>query len=99
MRELPGDLRELSKTLRDNQLRVAIDHRGLKEAFQELDRASKRVSTSIIIASIVLGSSVIILSSSEPRFKGIPVLGIAGYGIAAALALWLIITTVIKGKP
>ena len=98
LRELPGDLRELSRTIRDNQLRIVLEHRGLKEAFEELDRAAKRVSTSIILASLVLGSSIVVLSGIEPRFMGIPVLGLVGLGIAALLGFWLIISTVIKGK-
>lgn len=98
LRELPGDLRELSRTIRDNQFRIVVEHRGLKEAFEELDRAAKRVSLSIVLASVVLGSSVVILSGSEPRFKGVPILGIGGLCIAAVLAIWVIISTVVKRK-
>jgi ubiquinone biosynthesis protein len=98
LRDLPGDLRELSRTIRDNELKIVLDHRGLKEAFHELDRASKRISTSIIIASVVLGSSIMILSGNEPSYRGIPILGLIGLSIAGVLAIWLIVSSLLKER-
>lgn len=96
LRELPGDLRELSRFLRESRLQIRVEHRGIHEAFQELDRASRRVSMSILIGSIVLGSSVIVHSATGPRFMDIPVLALAGFAVGSALALWLILSYVLK---
>lgn len=96
LRELPGDLRELSKSLRESRLQILVEHRGIQEAFQELDRASRRVSMSILIGSIVLGSAVIVLSGRGPRYMDIPVLALAGFVVGSALALWLILSNVLK---
>ncbi len=99
LRDFPSDLRELSRSIRDNHFRVVVEHRGLLEAFQELDKASKRISMSIVIASIVLASSIIVMASSEPRFMGVPVLGLIGFALSAALGLWLLVSIVRSGKP
>ena len=93
IRDLPGDLRELARTLRENQFRIILDHRGPKESFRELDRASRRISMSIVIAAVILASAMIITSSGEPRFMGIPIIGLGGFGVAAALWLWLVFDT------
>jgi ubiquinone biosynthesis protein len=99
IRDLPSDIRELAHTLRENQLKIVIEHTGLTEAFRNLDLASKRISTSIVIASLVMGSSIIMAADAKPMFRGIPVLGIAGFAAAAVLGLWIVYTTVFKGKP
>ena len=99
IRDLPSDLRELLHTLRDNQLRVVVDHRGLKEAFQEINRASKRISVSIINAAIVIASAVIVLAGKGPEIFGIPALGLAGFAIAAVMGIWMLVVTRMKNKP
>jgi len=90
-RDLPGDLREISRTLRENQFKIIVEHKGPGEYFRELDRASRRMATSVIIAALVIASAMIIASPGEPRFMGIPIIGIVGLGIAAALWLWLVL--------
>lgn len=99
IRDLPGDLRELSRNIRENQVRIVVEHQRLKESFEQVYKASKRISTSIIIASLVLGSSIIVGASVEPRFMGLPILGIVGMVAAAALGLWVIIEEFFKRRP
>jgi ubiquinone biosynthesis protein len=91
--DLPYDLREFSRSLRENRLRLQIEHRGLSEPVREMNRASKRVSISLVTSSVVLASSVIVLASTEPRFMGVPIFGIIGFAIAATLSLWLLVST------
>lgn len=98
LRDLPSDLRELARTLRDNQMRIVLEHHGLKEAFQELDRASKRISISIIIASIVLASSIVVHARAGPLMHGIPVLALGGISVAVIMGLWLLFTAFGKKK-
>jgi len=90
-RDLPGDLREISRALRENQFRIIVEHKGPGEYFRELERASRRMATSIIISALVIASAMIIASPGEPRFMGIPILGIVGLGVAAALWFWLVL--------
>jgi ubiquinone biosynthesis protein len=93
-RELPGDIRELSHNLRNNRFTIVIEHTGLKEPMERIDEASKRISLSMVISSIVIASSVIALASIEPRFLGVPVLGLVGFAIAVGLSIWLVFTTI-----
>jgi ubiquinone biosynthesis protein len=89
LRDLPSDLRELSRHLRENRLGFVLQHQGLSEAFRQLDRASRRVSVGMVISALVIGSSVLAVSSLEPRFLGIPVPALVGFGVATALAGWV----------
>jgi ubiquinone biosynthesis protein len=99
IRELPSDLRELTRAMRDNQLRIVLEHKGLRDAFREFNEASKHIALSIVIASAVLASSVIVHSGTEPRVLGIPILGLGGFAIASVFSAWLVISMVMKGKP
>jgi ubiquinone biosynthesis protein len=98
LQELPADLLELSRSLRDNRLRITVAHQGLLEAFQLLDRGAKRVSTSIVIASIVLGSSIIFLSGRGPQYLDVPFFSIVGFCVAAGLGLWSLIAAYFEKK-
>lgn len=99
VRTLPGDLRELSRNIRENQVRVVVEHQRLKESFQLVYQASRRISTSIIIASLVLGSAIVMGASSEPRLMGLPILAVLGLAVAGALGLGLAIEELFKRKP
>jgi ubiquinone biosynthesis protein len=39
---------------------------------------------------LIVGSSIIILSKTPPRWHDMPVIGIAGFLIAAVLGFWLL---------
>jgi len=92
LRSLPSDIREMSRTMRENRFRITLDHIGLKEQVQVLDSAAKRLSVSIVIASLVLGSSTMAQAQLEPRFFGVPVIALGGFAIAGALGLWLVLS-------
>lgn len=88
LRDLPSDLRELSRHMRENRLGIVLQHQGLSEAFRQLDRASRRISVGMVLSALVIGSSLITLGSLEPRILGIPAPALVGFGVATALAGW-----------
>jgi ubiquinone biosynthesis protein len=82
LRDLPSDLRELSRHMRENRFRVIVDHAGLKEPVEELGRASRRLSVSLVISAVVLASAVMAHAQLEPRLFGVPVAALAGFAVA-----------------
>ena len=92
LRDLPSDLRDLSHQLRESRFKIVLDHSGLNDSLREVERATNRLSTSIIMAALILASAVVTVSPLEPRVMGLPVLGLLGIGAATALGLWLVIT-------
>lgn len=91
IRSLPSDIREMSRILRENRLKVVVEHIGHKEHAQALENASKRFSVGLVIAALVLGSSIMAQAKLEPTFFGVPVIALIGFAIAAVLGLWQII--------
>jgi ubiquinone biosynthesis protein len=62
------------------------------------DRVSNRISFSIIIAALIIGSALILASSIPPLFYGVSLIGIMGFVAAAFMGLWLLISMMRKGR-
>jgi ubiquinone biosynthesis protein len=63
-----------------------------------MDRSSNRLSFAIVIASIVVGSSVIVHAGVGPQVLGYPLLGLAGFVAAAVLGIGLAIGILRSGR-
>ena len=78
-----------SKTL--IKLKSIFGHKGLEKLTREISCSKRRMSISIIIASIIIGSSLIMQMNIGPIIFGYPIQGIMGYIIAIFLGFVLII--------
>lgn len=98
LRRLPGDLAELLRKVRGGHLRMELEHTGLGRLLGEIDRVSNRLSLAIIIAAIIVGSSLILTTTRGPQLLGFPVLGLLGFVIAGGLGLWLVFDILRTGR-
>ncbi|MBF5008682.1 ABC1 kinase family protein [Burkholderia pseudomultivorans] len=64
-----------------------VEHGQLQTLETHIDRASNRLSLSLIIASVVIGSSIVTTFHTGPHYAGISLLGLAGFVVAAAMGL------------
>ncbi len=96
--ELPGELRVLLKKLKKGEVKIQFEHTGLKPLIDTLEHTSNRIAFSIVLASLIVGSSVIVLSDIPPRWFEIPVIGLAGYCIAGVMGFWLLISILTSGR-
>ncbi|MDW7725528.1 MAG: AarF/ABC1/UbiB kinase family protein [Candidatus Methanoperedens sp.] len=79
-------------------LKFELEHRGLDNLIEKLDIVSNRLSFSIIIASLIVGSSLIIQTGMSPGLLGVPLLGILGFSIAGFLGMGLLFSIIRSGK-
>jgi ubiquinone biosynthesis protein len=56
------------------------------------------LSFSVIIASLLLSSAIIVQAKVGPFIRGYPVLGLAGFFIAAVMGIWLLFAIIRSGK-
>ena len=96
--EFPQKAARIMREIVDGKLRIEFLHRGLEDFMGEVDRSSNRLTFGIIMAALVIGSSLVIASGTTPQFMGYPVLGVIGFVIASALGLWLAIQILRSGK-
>jgi ubiquinone biosynthesis protein len=91
LRGLPRSLTRILRRLETGRLRVDFHHTGYEHALSELDRAANRVTVSVILASLVIGSSLLLAMKAEPLLFGtVSFLGIVGYLLAGLLGLWTV---------
>ncbi|GMU20562.1 MAG: ABC transporter [Phycisphaerae bacterium] len=100
LKSAPSQLRDISRRVARGQWQVNIRHQNLDHLASELDRVSNRLSFAIIIAAIIVGSSLIISSDASVEMFGIPLpaYGMAGYVFAGVMGLGLVISILRSGK-
>ncbi len=79
-------------------LRYELEHQGLDNFIEEIDIMSNRLSFSMIIAALIVGSSLIIQTRMSPSLFGVPLLGIIGFFLAGFLGIGLLISILRSGK-
>lgn len=96
VQEFPGEVLEIVRQLRQQKLSVNLRFDGLDAMLETHDQISNRISFAIIIAGLVIGSSIIVISEIPPLVFGISLLGIIIFVTAALLGLWLL-WNILKG--
>lgn len=95
---LPEMLAKGLRQLQKGETTLRVRHEHLDELQRHVDRASNRLSFSLIIAAIVIASSIVMSAHAGPHLEGIPLLGLIGYALAAFLGLWWAIAILRSGK-
>jgi len=95
---LPSDMREILTKIRKGDLAIGFEHRGLERLISEIDRSSNRISFAVVIAALIIGSSLIFQTGVGPKLFGYPVVGLAGFLLASILGIWLLIGIMRAGK-
>ncbi|MBI4719293.1 MAG: AarF/ABC1/UbiB kinase family protein [Planctomycetes bacterium] len=90
-RQAPGQLREGMRRLAAGGWRLRIRHENIDRLTNELDRSSNRLAFSVVIAAIIVGSSVVVSANTSLTVFDIKFqyFGIVGYLIAGVLGLGL----------
>lgn len=98
LRELPGDLQLMFKKAAKGRFKLEFQHRGLDTFITEMDKSSNRLAFGLIVAALIIGSSLITLSDKGPHVLGLPLFGLAGFLLAGLLGLWLIFGILKSGR-
>lgn len=98
IKSLPMEMGSIVKKIRFGKLKLPIFHENLEKAVTEIDRIGNRLSFAIIIAALLLSSSLIVQAKIGPFIRGYPVLGLAGFFTAVIMGLWLLIGIIRSGR-
>ena len=97
-RNLPKDLKEILNTLNRNKFKIDLEHRGLDRFTRELDKSINRLSSSLIVTALVVGSSIIMQTGNGPRLFDFPMIAFIGYIVAGIIGLWWVIAILRSGR-
>ncbi|MFQ3548227.1 MAG: AarF/ABC1/UbiB kinase family protein [Armatimonadota bacterium] len=96
---LPDQLDRLMRKLVEGTLRVEFKHQNLEGVSESFERGANRISISLIIASIIIGSSLVVKSDKGPTaWYGLSTLGLVGYMTASIFGIWLIVSIIKTGR-
>lgn len=89
---LPHDLSRLLRAARRGRLEIHIEIAHLKHVGNQLDGAVNRLSVGLIVAALIIGSSIVMTVPDTLKIFGLPFFGLTGIICAAIGGLWLLLS-------
>jgi len=96
--QFPQDILNITQLIKQRKLSIRIEHAGFEHMLSTHDQISNRISFSIIIAALLIGSALIVISKTPPLIYGISLIGIIGFLAALVLGVWLLVAILRKGR-
>ena len=93
-RQFPRRFSQILEKVERGELSVRFEHENLDGLRHTLDHVFNRLTFGIIIAAMIIGSTMVITTGVKPLLFGFPALGIIGYIISGLLGLWLIFSII-----
>jgi ubiquinone biosynthesis protein len=94
----PKDILSITRLIKQQKLSLNLEYKGLDKMLSTYDQISNRISFSIIIAALIIGSAIVIMSKVPPLFYDISLIGIVGFLAAAIMGIWLLVAILRKGR-
>ncbi|GAB4257638.1 MAG: AarF/UbiB family protein [Deferrisomatales bacterium] len=95
---VPSQVTQILQKMIESKFAVDFVHKGYEPMLDEMDRSTNRLSFSLVISALIIGSSLIVLSGRGPLLWEFPVLGIFGFLLAGVLGFGLAIAILRSGK-
>ncbi|TDP83025.1 2-octaprenylphenol hydroxylase [Aquabacterium commune] len=87
---LPQDLSRLIKAARRGRLEIHIDIANLTRVGHLLESAINRLVVGLVVAALIVGSSIVMTVQGGPTLWGLPLFGLLGFVAALLGSLWLL---------
>lgn len=85
MHALPTQVGRTMEKLSRDDLRIKLEHHNIDHLTQEIDRSSNRMVIGLVLAALIVASSLIIRGGADHWWISVPV-----YVLSSLLGLWLI---------
>jgi ubiquinone biosynthesis protein len=92
---LPDDVNAILNKFRQGNFQLKVHHEHLENLAKTLDKSSNRISFALIIAALLIGSSLLVPQDGTVLgLVTLQTLGILGSVAAAIIGLWLVISII-----
>jgi ubiquinone biosynthesis protein len=88
--QFPHDISTLIRNARRGRIQVGIELAHLKRVGDQIDRAANRLAIALVIAALIIGSSIVMTVKGGPSLFGLPAFGFLGFVGAVLGGLWLV---------
>jgi ubiquinone biosynthesis protein len=96
--ELPRQLSQVLGKADKGTLKVRFEYDRIDRPLLRLNIIANRLSFSIIVAAILVASSLVMQTNIGPFLWGYPIFGIVGYVLAGIMGFWLLISIIRSGR-
>lgn len=97
LENIPVDIQELVTKIKKDKISVEIRSSDVQNFNKIIDRVMNRITAAIIIAALIVGSSMMIQSKTGIMINGYSILGISGFLIAGFFAVIVLMDIIIRG--
>jgi len=87
--KLPDDVSRLLRSARRGRLQVGIEVAHLERVGNQIDHAANRLAMALVIAALIIGSSIVMTVRGGPTLFGLPAFGLLGFLAAFMGGSWL----------
>ena len=94
---LPRDLEHFLRVARRGKLKVDVNVSALDRFGEQLDRAASRLTVGIVVAALIIGSSIVVARQGD-FLPGWPPLGLLAFVGAVVGGLWLLGSILRSGR-
>jgi ubiquinone biosynthesis protein len=95
---LPRELRRLLRSARAGTARVHVEVDNLKGFSQDIERSATRLTVGVVLAALIVGSSIALTARGGPTLLGLPLFGLLGFVGAGLAGIWLLFS-IWRGGP
>jgi ubiquinone biosynthesis protein len=89
---LPSELRQLLRAAKRGRMNVNLDVARLDGFGKRVEHSTNRLAVSLVVAALIVGSSIVMTVSGGPTLFGLPVFGFLGFVGAVLGGLWLLLS-------
>ncbi len=94
---LPKKINNIMSMIQEGSIEIKFNHQGVEDLANAFDRAVNRLSYSIVLASIIISSALILHAKIPPFIFGdIPIIGMLGFIVSGIMGFVLLFTQLIR---
>ena len=87
--DLPSKISDVLEMTIKGQTKLNLSLNEAKEPIRDVARMVNKLVLAIVVAALLVSSSLLCTTNMSPQFWDVPLLGLIGYGIALLLTIWL----------
>ena len=90
MEDFPRDIKNAIRKINRGEIKVDLTHKGIDPIVHTIHRITKQIVTAFIMAALIIGASLFIISGIKPLWRDISIIGIVFIFVAIILAFGMI---------
>jgi len=95
-RTIPRIVRNVLSKIEGGKIKLEFEHKNLDIFAHELEHITNKLTMAIILAALIIGSSVAMLANNSIHIYGLPTLSVLGFVASALLGFILVISSMKK---